>query len=97
MSGDKPIYDVVREPEAKRFAVHIDGQMAELDYQLYEDRIVFTHTGVPTALEGKGIGGRLVKAGLDWARAEGLRVVPVCSFVAAYIQRHPEYAELTKR
>ena len=92
-----PQPDVVHEPDKNRFAVHAEGGTAVLEYQLFEDKVVCTHTGVPSALEGKGIGSRLVKAGLDWARGEGLRVVPVCTFVAAYIQRHPEYADLTKR
>jgi len=45
-------------------------------------------------LEGRGIGGRIVKTGLDYARAEGLKVVPQCSFVRGYIERHQEYADL---
>lgn len=89
--------EVVHEPDNDRFAIHAEGETAVLDYQLFKDKIVYTHTGVPTALEGRGIGSRLVRYGLDWARAEGLRVVPVCPFVAAYIQRHPEYADLTTR
>ncbi len=89
--------EVVHEPEQNRFAIHAEGGTAVLDYQLFEDKVVYTHTGVPPALEGKGIGSRLVKAGLNWAHGEGLRVVPVCTFVASYIQRHPEYAALTKR
>ena len=95
--GENPQPDAVHEPEKNRFAVYAEGGTAVLDYQLFEDKVAYTHTGVPSALEGKGIGSRLVKAGLDWARGERLRVVPVCTFVASYIQRHPEYAELTKR
>jgi hypothetical protein len=52
------------------------------------------HTEVPAELEGHGIGGRLAKAGLEFARQENLKVVPSCPFVAAYIRRHPEYLEL---
>jgi predicted GNAT family acetyltransferase len=92
---DQP--QVVHETDNSRFAVHVGGLTAALEYQLFEGKVVYTHTGVPGELEGKGIGGLLAKAGLEWARAAGLRVVPVCPFVSAYIQRHPEYAELTKR
>lgn len=89
--------DVVHESEKKRFAVYTEGKTAVLKYRLAEDEVVFTHTGVPPALEGRGIGSRLVRAGLDWARAEGVRVVPMCSFVTRYIERHPEYADLRQR
>lgn len=95
--SEVPQLQVVHESAEKRFAIHADGGTAVLEYQRFEDKVVYTHTGVPSALEGKGIGSRLVKAGLNWARSEGLRVVPVCTFVAGYIQRHPEYADLTER
>ena len=92
---DETHAEVVHEPDNNRFAVHVDGETSVLDYHLSADKVVFTHTGVPTALGGRGIGSRLVKAGLDWAREQGLRVRPLCPFVSSYIQRHPEYADLT--
>ncbi|MBP0444493.1 N-acetyltransferase [Roseomonas sp. SSH11] len=57
-------------------------------------RIDMLHTEVPESLSGQGVGSRLVQGALDLARADGLKVVPSCSFVAAYIKRHPEYADL---
>ena len=65
-----------------------------LDYQLGSDRVVFTHTGVPPAFAGQGPAGRLAHAGLTWAREQGLKVQPDCSYVRAYIQRHPEWQPL---
>ena len=59
-----------------------------------DDRIVFTHTLVPHAIEGKGVGSKLIRAALDSARDQGLKVVPQCPFVAVYIDRHPEYRDL---
>ncbi|UCF41537.1 MAG: N-acetyltransferase [Gemmatimonadota bacterium] len=97
MQHDKPTYDVVHEPDQHRFAVHTEGHTAVLDYQRFPDKVVFTHTGVPRELEGRGIGSRLVRAGLDWARTEGVRVIPTCPFVSAYIGKHPEYADVTER
>ena len=88
---------VEHEPESSRFTVSRDGHVAALDYQLFSDKIVFTHTEVPRELEGTGVGGSLARAGLEWARAHELRVVPVCPFVAAYIRRHPEYVDLVRR
>jgi len=97
MSEDSHTYVVVREAENNRFAIHVEDETAVLDYKLFKDKVSYDHTGVPRSLEGKGIGSRLAKAALDWARQEGLRVIPVCPFVKSYIERHPEYADLTKR
>ncbi len=66
-----------------------------LDYQLQPGRVVFTHTGVPPAYQGQGLAARLVVAGLQWARDQQLQVVPACSYVAAFIQRHPEWRDIT--
>ena len=87
---------VTHNPHAGRFEVELDGHIAELTYRLVGDRIVFTHTGVPPAFKGKGVGGALARVGLEYARAEGLNVRPLCPFVAAYIARHPEYGDLVR-
>jgi predicted GNAT family acetyltransferase len=85
----------VRHDERKRrFEVEEEGEVAILTYALQDGLIVFTHTIVPGALEGRGIGSRLVRAGLDFARGEGLKVVPQCSFVRGYIERHEEAQDL---
>ena len=77
-----------------RFEVDVDGALALLEYKLRDDTITFLHTEVPEKAEGKGIGGQLAKAGLEYARENHLKVAPLCSFVAGYIKRHPEYADL---
>ena len=85
----------VRHDEARRrFELEEEGATGFLTYERKGGTIVFTHTVVPSELEGRGIGGRIVKTGLDYARAEGLEVVPQCSFVRGYIERHDEYADL---
>jgi predicted GNAT family acetyltransferase len=68
--------------------------MSRLEYRRDGSRIVYTHTVVPPYLEGHGIAGRLAWHALDYAREEGLTVVPLCPYVADYIDRHPEYADL---
>jgi len=88
--------DVVHNSDARRFEVQHGDMIAVLEYQLVPGRIVFTHTGVPKAMEGRGIGGALVRTGLEHARQHDLAVRPVCPFVAAYIARHPEYADLVR-
>ena len=88
--------EVVNNPAEKRFEVWVNGQLAKLDY--YEDgkTIVMTHVGVPIEFRGQGLAALITKAGLDYAKANSLRVVPICSYVAAYIRRNPQYMELTK-
>jgi predicted GNAT family acetyltransferase len=89
--------DVVRNAEAQRFEVHLEGHLAELDYSRSGDTITFTHTGVPDAMAGRGIGGALARAALEYARTEGLDVVPLCPFVRGYIDKHAEYQPLVKQ
>jgi hypothetical protein len=85
---------IVHNPGRNRFELEQEGHLAVLEYQLAEAKIVFTHTGVPQELGGRGLGSQLARAGLDYARANSLKVVPLCSFIAGYIQKHPEYQDL---
>ena len=77
-----------------RFQTRAEGHLAYLDYERKGNTITLVHTKVPEALEGKGIGSKLAKAALEFARREGLRVIVECSFIAGYIKRHPEYQPL---
>lgn len=81
-------------PEASRFEAAYDEGMAVCAYRRQGDLLLINHTEVPPRLEGRGIAAALVKATLSWARAEGLRVRPLCSYVAAYMRRHPETQDL---
>ena len=94
MTHDALTPDVHHDPDARRLHTRVEGHEAELRYSLRDGRMVIDHTGVPDAIGGRGIAGILVKAALDLARARGWRVVPACSYSAAYVQRHPEYAYL---
>lgn len=85
---------VQHNPAANRFEARVGTQLAVADYGLEEGSIVFTHTYVPTALRGHGIAEKLVRAGLEFAREEKRKVVPECSYVAAFIQRHKEFQDL---
>ena len=82
---------VIHIQENHRFEIRVDGLVAELTYSMRGDTITFLHTGVPSALEGQGVGRKLVMAGLDYARTNGLKIKSLCSFVSGYLQRHPEY------
>jgi predicted GNAT family acetyltransferase len=77
-----------------RLKLHRQGHTAFIEYRRRTGVVEMTHTEVPLDLRGEGIGSELVRSALDWARAENLRVLPSCPFVAAFIERHPEYSEL---
>lgn len=82
-------------PERGRFEITADGRLAGFcEYTLDGGLVTLTHTEVFGEFSGRGLAGRLVAAALDEARRLGLRVRPVCPYVAAYIKRHPEYADL---
>ena len=92
-----PVTETVRDNRAEaEFELTVDGERAVAAYQLEGDTIVFTHTLVPPAIEGRGVGSKLIRAALDSARDRGLTVVPQCPFVAAFIERHEEYRDLVK-
>ena len=80
------------EPGHSRFTLPTTP-VSVLDYELGSGRVVFTHTGVPPQYRGQGLAAQLVQAGLQWAREQGLKVVPACSYVAAFLQRHPEWRD----
>jgi predicted GNAT family acetyltransferase len=82
--------------ERHRFELDTDGQVAFSNYKRDGGVITIMHTEVPAALNGRGIGSALVRGLLDDVRAQGLKVVPLCPFVAGYIAKHPEYADLLR-
>ena len=87
--------EVVDVPESSRYEVRVDGRPIGIAaYHRRGNRIAFTHTEVDESCEGRGFGSRLAAAVLGDARRQGLEVVPLCPFIAGYIQRHPEYQEL---
>jgi predicted GNAT family acetyltransferase len=74
---------------AHRLELVVDGQMAFLSYERTPDRLILVHTEVPAPLRGQHLAAALVKAGLHTARTEGLRIVAMCPFAKAYLQKHP--------
>lgn len=89
--------EVTHNPAENRFETWIDGQLSKLDYSEDGDTIVMMHVGVHPAHRGQGVAGRVTQVALEYAREKSLRVIPMCSYVGAYIRRHPEYIELTKQ
>jgi uncharacterized protein len=78
-----------------RFEMTVDGAVAFVEYTLHSGgRLELIHTEVPQSLSGQGVGSRLAKAVLQEAKRRGVGVVPTCEFIAAYIERHPEFRDL---
>ncbi|MFN3296081.1 GNAT family N-acetyltransferase [Caldimonas sp.] len=89
--------EITHNPAAQRFEAALDGLLCVADYELRDGVMHMTHTGVPPVLRGQGIAAQLVQAALDHARAHGLKVDPLCSYVRTYMQRHPETQALWAR
>lgn len=86
------------EPERRRFVVTVNGRLAgHVQYRLRPPNLVVAHTEIDPEFQGRGLGGLLARAALDVARERGLVVDNMCPFVAAWIDRHPDYAELLVR
>ncbi|HIG75835.1 MAG TPA: N-acetyltransferase [Bacteroidetes bacterium] len=85
---------VQHDPDQRRFTADTEHGTAELAYTRSGDRITFVHTEVPKADEGQGVGSALAEAGLNFARENGLAVIPQCPFVAQYVRDHPDTHDL---
>ncbi|MGX7667180.1 GNAT family N-acetyltransferase [Flavobacterium pedocola] len=81
--------------DKKRFELEVEDHIAFTEYILNKDNIMFlTHTEVPNELSGKGVGSELVFRTLSWIKEKGYTLAPLCPFVAAYLKRHPDWADL---
>lgn len=91
--------DTVRDNTAtQRYEMALpDGAVAFVPYRRDNGVVTLPYSEVPPQFEGQGIGSRLVRGVLEDIRQRGERVVPLCSFIAQYIRRHPEYADLIAR
>ena len=97
MTVDLDKLEVTHNEADHTFEVWIDGYLSKLDYIQDGTNFVITHVGVYPALRGQGIAGKIVVAGLRHAQQNSLRVIPMCSYAAAYIRRNPQYQELTNQ
>jgi predicted GNAT family acetyltransferase len=86
---------VVDNPTEGRFELRLDGELVGFaDYRPAGNSVIIAHTEIADGHEGEGLGGLLVREALERIRASGKTVIPVCSFTASYIGRHPEFVEL---
>ncbi|HET7222015.1 MAG TPA: GNAT family N-acetyltransferase [Rhodanobacteraceae bacterium] len=86
--------DIVHDPAGHQFRVEVDGHLGVVDYTLRDGAMIITHTEVPSSIGGRCIAAELTRTALDTARRKGSKVVPACSYAAAFIRRHPEFAGL---
>jgi predicted GNAT family acetyltransferase len=95
MATPTPAFAIRDNVDKHRFETDLgDGSVAIAEYNLISGKIVFTHTEVPAAHEGRGIGSALIRFALASARERGLKVIPICPFFAAYIEKHAEEQDL---
>ena len=87
MQIDTEKLKVIHNPNEKRFEVWIDGYLSKLDYIQDGKNFVITHVGVHPQLRGHGVAGKITLVGLEYAKANSLRVIPMCSYAAAYIRQ----------
>lgn len=87
---------VTHNEEQSRFEAAVEDGLARLDYTRKDQVLVLRHTEVPPAAQGEGVGGDLVRFALDYARAEGMKIVPRCPFVAAWLRDHPGYDDVVQ-
>ena len=86
--------EIHHDPVAHRFTTVVDGLQAEVTYHYDGEVLVINHTGVPRPIEGRGIASALVRAVFEFARDASLRVRPACSYAAAWVEKHAQYAHL---
>ena len=92
---DLDTLEIINNEAEKRFEVWIDGYLSKLDYIQDGKNFVITHVGVYPELRGQGVAGKITERALEYAKANSLRVIPMCSYAASYIRRNPQYADLT--
>ncbi len=97
MSVDLEKLEVTHNEDDKAFEVWIDGYRSKLDYIQEGKNFVITHVGVYPEHRGQGVAAKIVEAGLEYAKQNALRVVPMCSYAAAYIRRNPRHMALTSQ
>ncbi|WP_420139264.1 GNAT family N-acetyltransferase [Sphingomonas sp.] len=86
--------DVTNNEAKNRYEIHADGGVAFAVYERQGDVVAFTHTIVPERLRGQGLAGKLIEGALADVRRQGLKILPECSFVVSYVERHPDVQDL---
>ncbi|MEZ5058308.1 MAG: GNAT family N-acetyltransferase [Saprospiraceae bacterium] len=86
--------EVQHNTEKKQFQLDLGGQLAYSQYMQVGEKMIFTHTEVPIGFEGQGIASKIARVALDFARENNFKVMPICPYIAGFIQKNPEYKTL---
>ena len=97
MKVDLDQLEVTHNEAEHTFEVRINGQLSKFEYIQDGKNFVIMHVGVHPELRNQGIAAKIVQTGLEYAKQNSLRVIPMCSYAAAYIRRNPQYIELTNQ
>ncbi|HET6596506.1 MAG TPA: GNAT family N-acetyltransferase [Anaerolineales bacterium] len=89
--------EITHNPANDRFELWIDGHLSKLDYIQEGKNFVITHVGVYPEHRGQSVAAKIVDASLQYAKENALRVIPMCSYAAAYMRRNPKHMELTEQ
>jgi predicted GNAT family acetyltransferase len=92
--ADSSGVEVTRNQAEEQFEARMDGDTGVLTYAEQDGKLYLLHTEVPEAMEGQGVAGALVRRAMEYAKEQGVKVVPFCPFARAYLKRHPEYEDL---
>src|SRR5437868_15359496 len=95
LSGNRRMADVRDNKAQNRFELSVDGAVAFANYRLTPSAVIITHTETPRALRGRGIASELARGALELIRADDRKVIAGCGFVVDYLQKNPQYADLT--
>jgi uncharacterized protein len=87
---------ITNDESLNRLEVSVEGGLGVLRYQIAGDTMWLLHVQVPPEAQGHGVASQLTRTALELAKERGLKVVPVCSFAATYIRRHPEYSAMLR-
>lgn len=84
--------ELILNTEAKRLELHVEGHIAFIEYILTNENVMYlTHTEVPEALEGRGVGSKIVEKALNYIKEHNYTLAPLCPFVAKYLTKHTEW------
>lgn len=89
--------ELIDNQEAKQYEMYVDGSLVKIEYIRAKNKIYLTHTEVPVALEGQGLGSQIIKLALEDIDKRDLTLIPMCPFVAGYIKKNPEWKKLVLR
>ena len=85
--------EIINNESSSRFEVAVDGGISFLRYRIETSTMLLLYVEVPPQSRGRGVAAELSRTALEFGKKRGLRTIPVCSYVAAYVRRHPEYSE----